>query len=117
MKYANLNIEPQNNINTFDIEESLVKGTIFKSLYEKYKVKNEIPNFNNKKENLLFLLMAIDFSIIDMSLYLLNNPNNLEAKNKLNDYLKDYQKLIIFYENNYGPLSINSIVNKMKGDN
>lgn len=57
-------------------------------------------------EKLLLDLMAYKFAVNDMSLFLDTHPSDEKALNLHNKYVAEYNKLKERYENNYGPLSI-----------
>lgn len=86
--------------------EYLALGNSFKDEYSFYKYKNE--DFNNvkaEKENLLILLQAYRFNLIDMSYLLDINPNNNDLLNYYNSIKKDYFNLKTYFEDKYYSIS------------
>ena len=65
---------------------------------------------NNEKEDLLLQIDEQRFAMIEMNLYLDLYPNNKEALNRFNTYLKKEKELVTLYESKYGPLTTSSPV-------
>lgn len=85
---------------------SLALGNSFKDEYSFYKYKNEdFNNIKTEKENLLILLAAYKFNLIDMSYLLDINPDNKEILNYYNSIKKDYYNLLTYFEDKYYALS------------
>lgn len=57
------------------------------------------------KDKLLRDIMAIDFTIIDMHLYLNTHPYDQKALNIYNDAVRRARELKQMYERMYGPLT------------
>ncbi|TRZ37711.1 spore coat protein CotJB [Niallia circulans] len=53
---------------------------------------------------LLEQLQAVDFVLVELTLYLDTHPNDQDAINQFNHYAKERQKFKNLYESNYGPL-------------
>lgn len=58
------------------------------------------------REALLKEIMAIDFSVIDLNLYLNTHPNDQRALAVFNNYVLQSKALWQNYERSYGPLSV-----------
>lgn len=58
-----------------------------------------------ERERLLRRIAAIDFSIVELHLYLDTHPNAVEVTNKLNEYERKSAELREIYEANFGPLT------------
>ena len=73
-----INIPNINNKNiTTEPYEGLIKGNLFKNLYEPYKdYKPSRIDANNERTALLYQIMQYKFAIIELNLYLDNNPNS-----------------------------------------
>lgn len=85
---------------------ALALGNSFKDEYSFYKYKR--VSFNNQaseKENILLLIMAYRFNLIDLSYLLDINPSNKELLDYYNKVKKDYYNLLTFYEEKYNALS------------
>ena len=65
---------------------------------------------NQSKEEMMKNLMAYKFAVNDMSLFLDTHPDDKKALSLHNEYVKEYEKIKEEYENNYGPLSIETEV-------
>jgi len=111
MNLAEIYIEAQPNSHSYQIDECLSKGTLFPCLYIPYKYENNINTFSSKKENMFSLLENLDFAILEMNLYMITHKDDLEAVQKLNDYIGEFRKIKTLYENQYGPLCANSQFN------
>ena len=91
-------------------KEGFMKGNMFQEEYIPYKdYKYGVIYAKNEKEELLYEIMALDFALNDLNLFLDLNPFD-------DDKLKDYQKLLKKreeisneYTNKYGPLEIDEV--------
>ncbi len=105
MPYMNNNIS--NNLELFNPYEGFLKGNAFKNEYIPYKnYKVSKINFNSEKDELLFNISELCFVMHEMNLYLDVNPDNIEARNKFNEYRNKVNELTIQYERKYGPLEV-----------
>ena len=97
--------------NIADSQTGFKKGNLFNSLYDEYKnYKPQELKANNEKEDLLLQIDEQRFAMIEMNLYLDLYPNNKEALNRFNTYLKKEKELVTLYESKYGPLTTSSPV-------
>lgn len=103
-----INIPNINNKNiTTEPYEGLIKGNLFKNLYEPYKdYKPSRIDANNERTALLYQIMQYKFAIIELNLYLDNNPNDLEKIELFNKYSNIEKQMCIEYEKKYGPLIV-----------
>ena len=62
---------------------------------------------NYNKESLLREIMALNFAVNDLVLYLDTHPTDSQAICKHNEYVEEVTKLKKEYQKNYGPLTIN----------
>ena len=62
---------------------------------------------NMSRRKMIMEIRELDFSIIELGLYLDVNPNNREALDKFNEYRNKTNELITQYERKYGPLMVN----------
>lgn len=106
----------QNKMNTsnttnslFDPYNGLIRGNLFKNLYDPYK-NNEPYEIKpmNAQADLLTYIDALSFAMIDLNLFLDVNPNNQEAINLFNQYRKENEDLTKEYEAKYGPITTDS---------
>ena len=104
---------PNTNINNSitDSQIGFKRGNLFSNLYDEYKnYKPQELKANNEKEDLLLQIDEQRFAMIEMNLYLDLYPNNKEALNRFNTYLKKEKELVTLYESKYGPLTTSSPV-------
>ena len=66
----------------------------------------DFENLNRKE--LIKKIMEYKFAINDMALFLDTHPCNEKALRKHNEYVEKYKKYKEQYENEYGPLSIDT---------
>ena len=59
-------------------------------------------------------IRALDFSIVELAEYLDTHPEDKNALNLHKEYANAMHNLIMNYQNNYGPLSINCPCNKWR---
>ena len=103
--YLNRNTVPA----LYNPEEGYNKANMFTNLYNQYK--NYQPKkvtAKNEKEDMLLKLNRVSFAAHDLNLYLDVYPNDDSIITLFNDYRKEANKLIMEYENKYGPLNISS---------
>ena len=97
--------------NIADSQIGFKRGNLFNNLYDEYKnYKPQELKANNEKEDLLLQIDEQRFAMIEMNLYLYLYPNNKEALNRFNTYLKKEKELVTLYESKYGPLTTSSPV-------
>ena len=113
--FPNTFMMPNNNIsdnsNITDSQTGFKRGNLFNNLYSEYK--NYKPNdlkANSEREDLIMQIDEQRFAIIEMNLYLDIYPNDKNALNKFNNYLRKEKELINLYESKYGPMTISSPV-------
>jgi len=107
-QYKNQN--KMNNKNSlFDPYNGLIRGNMFKSLYDPYKSGEpyEIKPMNEQAE-LLTNIDALSFAMIDLSLLLDINPNDQEVLSLFNNYREQKEILTKDYEAMYGPITLDS---------
>ena len=113
--FPNTFMMPNNNIsdnsNITDTQTGFKRGNLFNNLYSEYK--HYTPNdlkANSEREDLIMQIDEQRFAIIEMNLYLDIYPNDKNALNKFNSYLRKEKELINLYESKYGPMTISSPV-------
>lgn len=100
----------QNNMdNIYEPYEGFIKGTMFSSLYNPYKIERpfEIQPMNEQAQ-MLTNIDALTFATIDLNLYLDVNPNDQNAINLFNQYRSQKEQITKNYENKFGPLALGS---------
>lgn len=103
----NTTYNTQNNL--YDPYNGLIRGNLFKNLYNPYKSKEpyEIKPMNEQAK-MLTNIDALGFAMIDLNLYLDVFPNDREKINLYNQYSNQKENLLKEYESKYGPITINS---------
>ena len=84
MNYKRYNSENKSNVTNVSmdlipLDEVLAKGTIFKELYEPYKIIPRKPVANSEQEELMHEIQTYAIAGIDLNLYLDVNPQDVEA--------------------------------------
>lgn len=111
-QYANTNnYQSTNNTdnNTYDPYQGFIRGNMFKNLYDPYKLNQpyEIKPMNEQAD-LLTRIDALSFAMIDMQLYLDTHPTDRNMLNLFNQYREEKQDKVKKYEEQFGPLTIDS---------
>lgn len=107
------NMMPQQNMNNqqdfYEPYEGFIRGAMFKSLYDPYKVERpfEIQPMNEQAQ-MLTNLDALGFAMTDLNLYLDVNQNDQQAIDLYNQYRMQRKELKKAYEQQYGPLTLGS---------
>lgn len=93
-----------------NISDGYIRGNMFNNLYQGYQNYRPItPTISSKQEELLNKILAYNFALTDLNLYLDLNPNNTSMINLYKQYLQEEKKLCTQYETNYGPLTTDGI--------
>ena len=88
---------------------ALDRGNLFNNLYVPYKnYKYRELRPNNKQEELLYNLLKYNFVMKEIELFLDTNPFNQNMINLYNNYLSKAKKAQNEYEQNYGPITLDS---------
>ena len=102
----------QNNNNLFNDKVGLLKGNMFIDEYIPYKNYNEkeiIPK--DERSSLLLKLYETDFAIKDLNLYLDLHKDDQNIFNEFKKYINLYNEYKRKYEQEYGPLCLESTTN------
>lgn len=93
----------------YDVYSGFIRGNMFPDLYNTYKIAKpfDIEPLNEQAE-LLTYLDAYSFAAHDLNLYLDTHPNDRQMIELFNSYVKEANQIQKEYENNYGPLFVNS---------
>ena len=95
----------------YDPYQGFIRGNMFKSLYNDYKLKNTVElQAMTDKEQLLLMLDALGFAMVDISLYLTIYPNDRDMTELYNQYRQQEKAVCDQYEKMYGPLTTDSEV-------
>ena len=90
----------------YDPYQGFIRGNMFKSLYNDYKLKNPVElQAMTDKEQLLLMLDALGFAMVDISLYLTIYPNDRDMTELYNQYRQQEKAVCDQYEKMYGPLT------------
>ena len=107
--FNNNTYNKQNDNRLYDPYNGLIRGNLFKNLYDPYKTGEpyEIKPMNEQAK-LLTNLDALGFAMIDLNLYLDVFPNDREKINLYNQYRKEKEEILKEYEAKFGPITTNS---------
>lgn len=97
------------NDNLFNPYEGLIRGNLFKNIYDPYK--NQKPYAIKPMNNQAKMLTDIDsleFALIDLNLYLDVYPDDKNAIELFNKYRNEQNELLHTYQNEFGPILLNS---------
>lgn len=109
----NNNTSTNQNNNIINTEEGFKRGNMFKNLYDEYKnFKPRKLSANSEREDMLMQIMEYTFAMIDLQLYLDMYPNDRETLKLFNTYLNNKKELTNMFEEKYGPLTIDSEVQR-----
>ena len=113
MNYLNgynnmMNLKNNNSqLNLANLDTGFIQGNIFNNLYVPYKNYKPIaPIINSSQEQLLYEILKYNFAMVELDLYLDNNPNDRNAINLFNDYKRKKKDLVKTYEDKFGPLTL-----------
>ena len=108
-QYKDQNKTNMSQNNLFDPYNGLIRGNLFKNLYDPYKAGEpyEIKRMNAQAE-LLTYIDALSFAMVDLGLFLDVNPNSQDAIKLFNQYREEKEKLTKDYESKYGPITLDS---------
>lgn len=95
----------------YDPLEGFIRGNLFPSLYNGYKVKPISLKPVNEQAKMLTTLDALCFALTDLNLYLDIYPDDRDMLELFNQYRVQINNIKTAYEKQYGPLTINSDAN------
>ena len=95
----------------YDPLEGFIRGNLFPSLYNGYKVKPISLKPVNEQAKMLTTLDALCFALTDLNLYLDIYPDDRDMLELFNQYRVQINNIKNVYEEKYGPLTINSDAN------
>lgn len=98
----------ENPSSLYDPYNGFIKGNMFPSLYNEYKVKPIDIMPKSDKEALLLYVDALSFAAHDINLYLDVYPNDNDMIQLFNQYKIEANKLMEEYQDKFGPLVVNS---------
>lgn len=107
----NPNIEnnTKNNSILANPNTALDRGNLFNNIYSPYKnYRYSELKPTNKLEEILYKYLQYDFALTDIDLYLDTHPFDKELIDLYNKYLIAKKQLINEYEQNFGPLTLDS---------
>ncbi len=92
-------------------KEGFLRGNMFASEYKPYKNLTYLPlKAKSEREEMLYEIMALDFAINDLNLYLDLHPDNKEVFAMFKGYVEEHKKQVKEYSKIYGPLTLNKTV-------
>ena len=99
----------ENPSSLYDPYNGFIRGNMFPSLYNGYKLEKPLDiTPMNDKESLMLYVDAIGFAAHDINLYLDIYPNDKDMIELFNQYRMECNKLKEEYQNKFGPLLVNS---------
>lgn len=98
----------ENPSSLYDPYNGFIRGNMFPSLYNEYKVKPIDIMPKSDKEALLLYVDALSFAAHDINLYLDVYPNDNDMIQLFNQYKVEANKLMEEYQDKFGPLVVNS---------
>lgn len=107
--YQHNNRANNNGLSFYVALDGFSKGNMDSTLYNQFQ--NYVPRQINQN-NPLNLLMAYQFALIDLQLYLDVRPNDTVVKELFDKYLDEYLKIKKLYEAQNGPITLASEFNK-----
>jgi spore coat protein JB len=99
---------PTGTLNLFPVDEALLRGTIFRGLYDPYR-KKEMPLKplpTNERERMLHDVNKYYFALHEMRMYLDNFPEDQEAISLFTNFQRSYTKAKREYEKRFDALDI-----------
>lgn len=94
-----------------DPYNGFIRGNMFPTLYNGYKVEPKMLQPTTEQMQLLITLDALCFAKEDLNLYLDVYPNDRDMINLFNQYRIETDKLLEEYESKYGPIFVDSAAN------
>lgn len=64
----------------------------------------EISDYEDRRKKMLEDLMAVDFVLLELNLYLDTHPQDLQAIRQYNEFAQHREQLAREYERQFGPL-------------
>ena len=107
--YPNNMDRDMNNPKFFTEKEGYLRGNMFRNLYSQYK--NYEPQTlrpTTEQEEMFLRMSEAEFAAHDLNLYLDLYPNDGNALDLFNRYRKEANRLMMDYEEKYGPILISS---------
>lgn len=107
--YPNNMDRDMNNPKFFTEREGYLRGNMFRNLYSQYKnYEPAILRPTNEQEEMFLRMSEKEFAAHDLNLYLDLYPNDGNALDLFNKYRKEANRLMMEYEEKYGPILISS---------
>ena len=107
--YPNNMDRDMNNPKFFTEREGYLRGNMFRNLYNQYKnYEPAILRPTNEQEEMFLRMSEKEFAAHDLNLYLDLYPNDGNALDLFNKYRKEANRLMMEYEEKYGPILISS---------
>lgn len=95
----------------YDPYQGFIRGNMYPSLYNGYKIKPVEITPANEQADLLTYLDELCFATIDINLYLDIYPDDKDMLNLFNNYRKELNEVKEEYQSKYGPILTSSNAN------
>lgn len=93
----------------FSAHEGFEKGNMFKNLYEQYKnYKPKDLNPRDEREQALLQIDQLSFAMHEINLYLNIFPDDINMINKYNEFQRNYNQILNYYESRFAPIQTNN---------
>ena len=107
---SNFNEIPRDNTELYSLKEGFMRGNMYKKEYKPYKNMTYLPlSPKTEREKKLYDIMALDFAINDLNLYLDLYPEDKECIRVFKEYVDEHKKLKKEFLKMYGPLTVTQI--------
>lgn len=103
--------ENENPNNLYDPYNGFIRGNMFPTLYNGYKIDPIMIQGSDEQMRLLIMLDALCFAKEDLNLYLDIYPNDKDMIALFKKYTEETEKVRADYENKYGPIFVDSLAN------
>lgn len=95
----------------YDPYNGFIRGNIFPTLYNDYKVDPIMLQATDEEMQLRLMLDALCFAKVDLNLYLDIYPNDKDMIDLFKKYTEEANKVLSDYESKYGPIFVDSNAN------
>jgi len=102
----------ENEKTLYDPYNGFIRGNMFESLYNEYKIRPLNLEASNDKEMLLLYVDMFCFAAHDINLYLDIHPNDKDMIELYNEYRVQSNNLLEEYQSRFGPVFVNSDATK-----
>lgn len=107
MKLAKAHVINQEFESIFDLEKGFMNGTIFPSLYDKFKYQPQDGlQILDERKKVLYIINVYSFAVNDLVLFLDTHPDDRKYLELLNQIRKELIKVYDYYNENFPALTL-----------